>query len=110
MVRKIFFSFFFSKIILFVEGNSSKQEDEDREKVRSAKILTTTRSYTPYSNSRKQNRNRPQSAKINKDFDSYQFDLTPALTKSALIYQLIRSRIEANLAKSLSNNKELNNI
>ena len=32
-------------------------------------------------------------------------DLQPALTKSALIYQLIRSRLEANLAKSISANK-----
>lgn len=39
-----------------------------------------------------------------------QGDLTPALTKSALIYQLIRSRLEANLAKSISANKQkLNN-
>jgi hypothetical protein len=39
-----------------------------------------------------------------------QGDLTPALTKSALIYQLIRSRLEANLAKSMSANKDrLNN-
>ena len=35
-----------------------------------------------------------------------QLDLAPPLTKSALIYQLIRSRLQANLAKSISNTKE----
>jgi hypothetical protein len=45
-----------------------------------------------------------------------QLNLTSALTKSALIYQLIRSRLQANLAKSLSanrdrlNNKDISNI
>jgi len=45
-----------------------------------------------------------------------QLDLPSALTKSALIYQLIRSRLQANLAKSMSanrdrlNNKDISNI
>ncbi len=35
-----------------------------------------------------------------------QLDLTPGLTKSSLIYQLIRSRLQANLAKSISASKD----
>ncbi len=93
---------------IFVEGNISKPQDEE-EKVRSAKTLTTKRSQSPYSNSRKRKRNRPQSAAMTEDFDSYQLDLSPVLTKSALIYQLIRLRLEANLAKAMSNNKDKSN-
>ena len=37
---------------------------------------------------------------------SNQPDLTSPLTKSALIYRLMRSRLEANLAKSITTNKE----
>lgn len=42
------------------------------------------------------------------DYDKLfnQSDFTPALTKSALIYQLIRSRLEANLARSMSANRD----
>lgn len=56
--------------------------------------------------------NRPYSVTIMKDFNVNELnnsldqnDFTPRLTKSALIYQLIRSRLEANLARSMSANK-----
>jgi hypothetical protein len=80
---------------------------------------TSIRSQSPSSNSRKQNSSRPYSSTMIDQFNSSEYnqlDLTPALTKSALIYQLIRSRLQANLAKSLSankdrlNNKDISNI
>ena len=42
------------------------------------------------------------------DFEDFstQPDPTGPLTKSALIYRLMRSRLEANLAKSITSNKE----
>ncbi len=42
------------------------------------------------------------------DYDDFsnQPDPTGPLTKSALIYRLMRSRLEANLAKSITSNKE----
>ena len=95
---------------MFVEGNISKQDDEENTN-RSAKTLTTTtRSQTPYSNTRKTIRNRrSSSATMTDNSESYQMDLPPALTKSALIYQLIRSRLQANLAKSISISREKTN-
>jgi hypothetical protein len=42
------------------------------------------------------------------DFEDFSHtpDPTGPLTKSALIYRLMRSRLEANLAKSITSNKE----
>jgi hypothetical protein len=94
--------------LFFVEGNISKHQEEEDNTNRSAKT-TSTRSQTPYSNTRKSNRNRPSSATMTDNSESYQIDLPPALTKSALIYQLIRSRLQANLAKSISNSREKSN-
>ncbi|CAF4137037.1 unnamed protein product [Rotaria sordida] len=73
---------------------------------------TTNRIRTQINKSRKLNINRPHSASIIKDFNSFEYnhlfnqtDVTPALTKSALIYQLLSSRFQANLARSISANK-----
>jgi hypothetical protein len=42
------------------------------------------------------------------EYDDFanQIDPTGPLTKSALIYRLMRSRLEANLAKSITSSKE----
>ncbi|CAF4809492.1 unnamed protein product [Rotaria sp. Silwood1] len=86
-----------------------KQQDKN---ALSKSSKTTNRIRTQIFKSRKSNINRPNSASMIKDFNSFEYnhlfnqtDVTPTLTKSALIYQLIRSRLEANLARSISANK-----
>lgn len=59
-------------------------------------LLGNRRSYT-----RKSNSIRPFSSYGGKRWE-HSNDLTPGLTKSAFIYQLIRTRLEANLARSRS--------
>ncbi|CAF3333376.1 unnamed protein product [Rotaria socialis] len=79
--------------------------------------ITTNRHRINIHHRRKLNITRPYSVSIIKELNSFennknnnnntfnQFGFTPRLTKSALIYQLIRSRLEANLARSMSSNK-----
>jgi hypothetical protein len=68
------------------------------------------RCQTSFFSSKKRNVTRPSTVSLTQEFYPWEYfdipDLTPALTKSALIYQLIRSRLEANLAKSILANKD----
>lgn len=107
----LFFTNFFLKSFL---GNIPKEENIRSAKTNSSSsssITTAARSQTPYLTWRKEKFPRPHSAINNNQQHFYfnhfdQLDSAPPLTKSALIYQLIRSRLQANLAKSISNTKE----
>ncbi|CAF3290926.1 unnamed protein product [Rotaria sp. Silwood2] len=103
---KLLFLFSFS---IFVQDTFFKQQDKIP---LSKSSKPTNKIRTKIFKSTKSNINRYNSTLNIKDFNSfeynnlfYQTDIKPTLNKSALIYQLIRSRLQANLARSISANK-----